>query len=553
MVVVQKKLRFLVAVVPWLLTSCTTDNTASRVLDVDGAAPAMETEDDDSDSPSPPASGPNSQVTDESESDPPDASASDAGFEDAGSDAGLVEEAGLTPLEQAQLEFERFYAAHCPDQPADVMLERGAGKVIPAGPLLSGTPSRPQLTEGAANELYTLRHALAAGGVYTVSYTGDAAEVGAAGVSADAGFGGVVADAGARDAGSDAGPPAVPLGERQVTYGAEDDWYPVDQIEDVNKIVPGMVVDANGNGTHTTIQSAINDAVRVAGCPRVYIEIEPGTYREKIIVPAKTSAPPLTLYSVESDASRTLIVWGDSTAGAQVDGTPLSIHYSATLSQSLPTGFQARNLTVANDYLEGTYPGDDQAAVAVMNQGDKAEYDNVRFIGNRNTLYVKSTAPNEVSRAYFRDCYVEGDEDIVLGRGTAAFDQCEFHSVGDRVSTGAVTAPSTRLDNPHGILITNSEFSADAIVTDVHLGHQWFEGQDEEAVGKVIIRNSILGPHIRREDPWAPTERLTARSPDEPTPVVLFSSREYYPPGGGLSTPEIFIAEYGNSGPGAAW
>ena len=443
----------------------------------------------------------------------------------------------LTPEQELEVDFCRFYTPRCPDQPADVMMDPGPGDPIPAGPAVPSTPTRPQLTEAEADALYTVEHALRGGGVYTVSYSGEGAAAAGAG-------------------GEGGGAASEPLGTRTVSYASEDDWDPRGELEDVNKIVPGIVVDPNGDttqpGVHTTIQAAISEAVLVAGCPRVFIKVMPGTYREKVTVPAKTSTPPITLYGVDRDPSKIVIVSGHSAAGAEGNGTPLSIHQSATFTNSLPQPFQARNLTFQNDYVLDTYPGapEQQTAVALLTQADKAFFDNVRILGHRNALYVKSTGANEVARAFFRNSYLEGDEDIVLGRGAAVFDQCRIHSLGDQTSGGAITAASTRVDNPHGILIINSELTADARVSGVFLGRQWYEGNEEEAVGKVVIRNSILGAHVRATDVWAPVLRAT---PQNPTPAesVLYTSDDYYAPNTGLVPPEVYLAEFGNSGSGA--
>ena len=434
----------------------------------------------------------------------------------------------ITPEQQLMADFCRFYALHCPEQPADVLVPRGPGSPLAAGPAVASTATRPQLSEAVADELYSIDEALRGGGEYSASY--------AAGAGGEGGAG--------------------PLGERTVTYAAEDDWDPRAPIEDVTKIVPGLVVDPNAPkqpGVYNTIQSAIGDAVLVAGCPRVFIQVKPGRYHEKVTLPAKTSAPPITIYSADRDPSRVVIVAGHSAAGAEDDGTPLTVQQSATFTNSLPQLFQARNITIANSYVAGTYPGDAEAqtAVALLSQADRALFDNVRILGHRNAIYVKSTAANEVSRAYFRDCYVEGDEDIILGRGSAVFDQCRIHSLGDRVASGAITAASTRVDNPHGLLIINSELTADARVSNVYLGHQWYEGDTQEAVGKAIVRNSLLGAHIRAGDAWAPSVRVTPKAPTA-TSTVLYTSDDYYAPATGLTPPEIYLAEFGNSGPGAA-
>lgn len=445
----------------------------------------------------------------------------------------------LTPVQQLELDFCRFYTPRCPDQPADVMTDPGPGDPIARGPAVPSTPTRPQLSEAEADTLYTVEHALRAGGVYTVSYSGESEST-----------------AGAGGEGGEGGNASEPLGTRSVSYASEDDWDPRGPIEDVDKIVPGLIVDPAGDteqpGVHTTIQAAISEAVLVAGCPRVFIKVMPGTYREKVTVPAKTSTPPITLYGVDRDPSKIVIVAGHSAAGAEGNGTPLSIHQSATFTNSLPQPFQARNLTFANDYVLDTYPGspEQQTAVALLTQADKAMFDNVRILGHRNTVYVKSTGANEVARAYFRNSYVEGDEDIVLGRGAAVFDQCRIHSLGDQTSGGAITAASTRVDNPHGILIIDSELTADARVSNVYLGRAWFEGSEELATGKAIVRNSLLGAHVRATDVWAPVVRTTPKNP-APAEMVLYTSDDFYAPLTGLVPPETYLAEFGNSGPGA--
>jgi pectinesterase len=450
-----------------------------------------------------------------------------------------------------EIEICKTFAVRCPIQPEDVMMERQPDEEIPAGPDVPSTATRPQLTEAEADALYTIGQALRAGGVYEASYTGS-------GTGPGTGAGGEGGATGASGAGGEGGSPGTdPLGTRTVTYDSEDDWDPRGPIEDVTKIVPGIVVDPNGDpdvdGTFRTLGPAITAAGLLAGCPRAFIKVMPGTYRAVVTVNAKTSAPPLTIYGVDRDPSKIVFVFNNSAATEGV----ASVQTSASFTNSLPRGFQARNLTIQNDYVAGTEDGDpeDQTAVALVNQGDQALYDNVRILGHRNALYVKSTAANEVSRSYFRNCYIEGDEDMILGRGTAVFDQSRIHSLGDRVSGGAITAPSTRVDNPYGILIINSEISADARVSDVYLGHSWNETADmastQEAVGKTIVRNSFLGAHIRAADPWAPTSRTTPQNPTE-TSKVLYTSDDYYVPMTGLIPPEFYLAEFGNSGPGAA-
>jgi len=53
-------------------------------------------------------------------------------------------------------------------------------------------------------------------------------------------------------------------------------------------------------------------------------------------------------------------------------------------------------------------------------------------------------------------------------------------------------------------------------------------------------------------DSWAPTLRATPQNPMPTESTVLYTSDDYYVPNTGLIPPEVFLAEFGNSGPGAA-
>jgi pectinesterase len=468
----------------------------------------------------------------------------------------------------------------CPAQTMAVTPSGSAGLQAP-GAAIASSATRPQLTQAEVEAKYTILESFAHGGEFSVAATvGGSGGASAGGVTGSAGVanagnagnanagnagsdgsagtaGGAGNAGGAGTAGSSAGSAAGSAGTAgssstagAITYTVNDNWDPVTNgIGDVNTFVPGYTVASDGSGTHTTIQAAITEAVYLAQCPRVYIRIKAGTYRETITVPNKTSAPPLTLYSTESDASKTVIVNNVSAASAASG----SISASATFTQNLPRGFQAKNLTIANDYVEDSVAGPDQAAVALLNQGDRSQYENVRVLGNRYTLYIKSQANNQVSRVYFRDSYIEGDESFIAGRGTPVFDHCEIHSLGSRKPTGGVIgAPSTELTNPHGFLFVSSQFTAEASATGVFLGQQWFEGNKQTAVGKMIVRNSTLGAHIQRETPWsAYPGRVTPKDPMATTAPILYTSNDYYPAAQAPTPPEAFLGEYGNSGPGA--
>ena len=118
-----------------------------------------------------------------------------------------------------------------------------------------------------------------------------------------------------------------------------------------------------------------------------------------------------------------------------------------------------------------------------MTQNDKQIFENVRVLGNQDTLYVKTGNVDTVARAYFKNCYVEGDIDFIFGRATFVLDGCEIKYLSARrgaTSGGDVVSPSTDFRNAYGLLIINSMFTADGVPTPgtVYLGRAWDEGQD---------------------------------------------------------------------------
>jgi pectin methylesterase-like acyl-CoA thioesterase len=444
----------------------------------------------------------------------------------------------------------------CPPLPTAVV-PSGTAPMQDPGPAAASTPTRPQLSAELADSEYTIAKVLAQGGAMTGPSTPEVVvpvDAGAdddAGESVDGGSsddGGSAADDGG-SAADDAGgaTDALPA----VTYGFNDDWDPVENgIGDVNTFNPLFTVAEDGSGTHTNINQAIADAYLIpkTDCERVYIRIKAGTYRGKVVVNKKGSAPMLTLYSTEADAAQTLLV---NALGAEEAG---SMSSTATVTVSALTGFQMKNLTVANDFAEDPSSTADQSATALLVQGDRAQFENVRFLGNIGTLYVKSESQSSAARSYFRDCYVEGDQNIILGRGVAVFDHTEIKYLTGRQPTGGViTNPSTMLNSRYGMLFVSCNFTAEAGAGDVALGQQWWEGSNNGSIGKVVIRNSTLGGHIAAS-PWLPstTRTFTPKDPTGTTPVTLYTSDDFYPAGTGPVPAEIYLGEYGNVGPGAA-
>ncbi len=303
----------------------------------------------------------------------------------------------------------------------------------------------------------------------------------------------------------------------------EDPWDPTAGTDDLAGFEATFRVAANG-GTHPTIQAAIDAATQMGGDQRIYIAVSAGTYREVVCVPS--AAPPITLYGTGASASATTIVHNNysgkaKAAGASANpcnpntsGTTFGTSGSATFA-AYADEFHAANLTFANDTDETVASGGVQA-VALMTQADRIVFDDVRILGNQDSLSVKTPSVARVQRAYFKDCYIEGDTDFIFGRATIVVDRCTIHSVTNRTTSGVVAAPSTDARNPYGMLFVNSTFTADngAAQGSLHLARAWDESQVDVDTykanvatgvypnGQATFRNSTLGAHIQKDAPY---------------------------------------------------
>ncbi|MCC8097304.1 MAG: pectinesterase family protein [Eubacterium sp.] len=239
-----------------------------------------------------------------------------------------------------------------------------------------------------------------------------------------------------------------------------------------------------GSGrTYTTIQSAIdavtNMGTRTSEQP-VTIEIDPGTYREQVVI----NTPYVTLKGTGTSRDKTVITWyygigynyyscsnGYYDPYADYDKFAKSEPArwgAAVLTQSSATGFKAENITFENSFnkymtdeelsdgveISGsssisvvrkeTTNVDDRAsterAAAYVNYADQTEFYNCSFIGSQDTLYTCNRAYD----AYYRSCYIEGQTDFIYGDGNVIFDGCEINFCGydGTKASGYITAQS---------------------------------------------------------------------------------------------------------------
>ncbi len=256
----------------------------------------------------------------------------------------------------------------------------------------------------------------------------------------------------------------------------------------------------DGSGDYTTVQAAIN-AVPSGDTGGHVITIKPGDYHEVVTIPS--NKPHIALVGATGNPRDVVIEYDNASGTSRPDGGTHGTSGSASVTIS-GHDFMAKDLTFANTFDEAAHPEiTSKQAVAVNTQADRVVFDNVRFLGNQDTLLLWSASAKTVTRAYFRTCYVEGDVDFIFGRGTGVFDRCEIHSLsrGSSSNNGYVTAAATTSTNPYGFLFDACTLTSSAPAVTVYLGRPWHPGGDVNAVAQVLFRDSSLGAHIKQA-PW---------------------------------------------------
>ncbi len=165
---------------------------------------------------------------------------------------------------------------------------------------------------------------------------------------------------------------------------------------------------------------------------RVYIEIEPGTYHERVIVTQNHNN--ITLIGKGKGPEDVVIT--NSLNAKTAGGT----FFTQTVEIN-GTGFEADNITFENT------AGNTGQAVAVADRGDRSIFKHCRFLGHQDTLFA------DYGRQYYVDSYIEGGVDYIFGNATAVFDRVTLNSNGP----GFITAQSrTSPEQTTGYVILNS-------------------------------------------------------------------------------------------------
>jgi len=240
-----------------------------------------------------------------------------------------------------------------------------------------------------------------------------------------------------------------------------------------------LVVAADGSGQFRTVQAAIDAAPSQASKP-VIIQLRPGTYHEKVTVPAQKTH----LVLRGADAASTVITCNDHVGQPGIT-TPGS---ASVLVQA--TDFTAENVTFENaaGYTAGQ-------AVALNVEGDRAIFRRCRLLGNQDVLLLATAG----SRQYYQNCYIEGTTDFIFGASIGVFDHCVIKSK----KNSFITAASTPAGQAYGFVFLDCELTADTTLAQrVYLGRPW------RPHAQVVYLRCKLGRHIAPAgwDNWKNTE-----------------------------------------------
>ncbi len=269
------------------------------------------------------------------------------------------------------------------------------------------------------------------------------------------------------------------------------------------RVSPDVKTGIEGTTEFPTIQMALDHHPFPGRGGRVFIQIAPGTYHERLnITQNHTNITLLGMGHAPQD-----VVITNSLNAKQAGGT----FFTETVEVN-GNGFEADNVTFENS------AGNTGQAVAIVVRADRAVFKHCRFLGYQDTLFA------DYGRQYYVDSYIEGAIDFIFGNAAAVFDRDEIHANGP----GYLTAQSrTSADQTTGYVIVNSKVTAAPEVS----------GAEGKRSGTSLGR------------PWRPYARVVFMKTELPAPVKAEGWNNW---GKESNEKTAWFAEFGNTGPGAA-
>lgn len=270
------------------------------------------------------------------------------------------------------------------------------------------------------------------------------------------------------------------------------------------RVSPDVKTGIEGTTEFPTIQMALDHHPFPGPGGRVYIEIAPGTYHERLNI--TQNHPDITLIGMGHAPEDVLIT--NSLNAKQAGGT----FFTETVEVN-GASFEADNVTFENS------AGNTGQAVAIVVRADRTVFKHCRFLGYQDTLFA------DYGRQYYVDSYIEGAIDFIFGNAAAVFDRDEIHAS----APGYLTAQSrTSAQQATGYVIVNSKVTSNA-------------GADTGAEGR---RSGIF---LGR--PWRPFARVVFLHTELPAEIRPEGWNNW---GKEANEKTAWFGEFGNTGPGAA-
>ncbi|CAL5093038.1 unnamed protein product [Urochloa decumbens] len=182
------------------------------------------------------------------------------------------------------------------------------------------------------------------------------------------------------------------------------------------------VVSPDGKGKFRTITDAIK-AVPDKNKKRVILDIRPGTYKEKVVVPYTKHF----ITFLGNPKNPPLIMWDDTAATRGKDGAPVGTVGSATVA--VESDYFLASGVIFRNHAPMAAPGQKGGqAVALRVFGTKAAFYNCTIDGGQDTLY------DHKGLHYFKSCVIRGSVDFIFGFGRSLYEDCQIISVTNQVA-----------------------------------------------------------------------------------------------------------------------
>src|SRR5580698_414456 len=281
------------------------------------------------------------------------------------------------------------------------------------------------------------------------------------------------------------------------------------------RVSPDVKTGIESTTEYPTIQMAMDHHPFAGPGGRVYIEIQPGTYHERVIITQNHT----NITFVGMGKSPEDVVITNSLNAKTAGGT----FFTETVEIN-GDGFEADNLTIENT------AGNTGQGVAVANRADRSIFKHCRLLGHQDTLFA------DYGRQYYVDSYIEGGVDFIFGNAAAVFDRTEIHANGP----GYLTAQSrTAADQATGYVILNSKVTSS-------INHE-APPMDTATPGAKSSASAHSTTGLGR--PWRPYSRVVYINTELPSDLNPAGWNNWSNPG---NEKTAYYAESNSTGPGAS-